>query len=101
MWVLSWWKAESLVGKCTFFFFLFVDHLTTLRGDVRPNIMRLIPSSRKRLAALPVARKQLQDDLRAYIRVIGPALGEIYYGKDVDWAKIQEAAKQSESKKAQ
>ena len=70
-------------------------------GDLRPNIMRLFPSSRKRLAALPDTRKKLQDDLRAYIRVIGPALGEIYYGKEVDWAKIQEATRQSESKKVQ
>lgn len=70
-------------------------------ADVRPNIMRFVPSARKRLAALPNTRKKLQDDLRAYIRVIGPALGEIYYGKEVDWAKIQEAAKQYDAKKVQ
>ena len=70
-------------------------------GDLRPNSIRLIPSSRKRLANLPATRKKLQDDLRAYIRVIGPALGDIYFEKDLDWAKIQEAAKQSETKKAQ
>jgi glycerol-3-phosphate O-acyltransferase / dihydroxyacetone phosphate acyltransferase len=62
--------------------------------DLRPNIMRLFPSARKRLAALPAMRKDLQDDLRAFIRSIGPALGEIYYGAEVDWTKIQEQAKQ-------
>ena len=61
-------------------------------SDLRPNLMRLFPSSRKRLAALPETRKRLRDDLRAYIRKIGPALGEIYYGKDLDWAKIAEAS---------
>jgi glycerol-3-phosphate O-acyltransferase/dihydroxyacetone phosphate acyltransferase len=60
--------------------------------SLRAHIMRFFPSSRKRLAALPAKRKQLQDDLRAYIRLIGPALGEIYYGKEVDWAKIQETS---------
>jgi glycerol-3-phosphate O-acyltransferase/dihydroxyacetone phosphate acyltransferase len=58
--------------------------------DLRPYVMRLFPSTRRRLAALPQTRKALQDDLRAFIKMIGPALGEIYYGKDLDWAKIQE-----------
>jgi glycerol-3-phosphate O-acyltransferase/dihydroxyacetone phosphate acyltransferase len=62
---------------------------------LRPHIMRLMPSSRKRLAELPAKRKLLQDDLRAYIRKIGPALGDIYYGKNLDWAKIQEKTKES------
>ena len=61
--------------------------------DLRPNIMRLFPSARKRLAALPATRTELQDDLRAFIRSIGPALGEVYFGADLDWAKIQEQSK--------
>jgi hypothetical protein len=32
--------------------------------DLRPFFMRLLPSTRKRLAALPGIRKSLQDDLR-------------------------------------
>jgi glycerol-3-phosphate O-acyltransferase / dihydroxyacetone phosphate acyltransferase len=67
--------------------------------DLRPNLMRLMPSSRKRLAALPAKRKQLQDDLRGFIRTIGPNLGEIYFGKDVDWTKIQERPKVDDVKK--
>jgi glycerol-3-phosphate O-acyltransferase / dihydroxyacetone phosphate acyltransferase len=62
-------------------------------NDLRPTLMRLFPSARKRLAALPSVRKDLQDDLRAFIRSIGPALGEIYYGSDLDWTKIQEQSK--------
>ena len=38
-------------------------------------------------------RTELQDDLRAFIRSIGPALGEVYFGADLDWAKIQEQSK--------
>lgn len=40
--------------------------------DLRPFFMRLMPSTRKRLAALPSIRKSLQDDLRAFIKSIGP-----------------------------
>jgi glycerol-3-phosphate O-acyltransferase / dihydroxyacetone phosphate acyltransferase len=58
--------------------------------DLRPHIMRLYPSTRKRLAALPALRKELQDDLRTYLRKIGPKLGDIYFDKTVDWQKIQE-----------
>lgn len=82
--------------------------------DFRPYVMRLFPSSRKRLAQLPETRKRLQEDLRSFIRSIGkssppfrlfsdintqtlrivqpagPAVGEIYFGKDLDWKAIQE-----------
>ncbi|KAL9183484.1 hypothetical protein ACHAXT_004340 [Thalassiosira profunda] len=56
--------------------------------DLRPYVMRLIPSARKRLTALPATRKALQADLREIIKQIGPSLGEIYYGKDLDWKVI-------------
>ena len=56
--------------------------------DLRPYVMRLIPSARKRLKALPATRKALQADLREIIKQIGPSLGEIYYGKDLDWKVI-------------
>jgi len=50
--------------------------------------MRMIPSARKRLAALPATRKALRADLRAVIRHIGPSLGDIYYEKEVNWQEI-------------
>ena len=56
--------------------------------DLRPYLMRMIPSARKRLAALPATRTALRADLRAIIRVIGPSLGAIYYEKDLNWQKI-------------
>ncbi|KAL7546676.1 hypothetical protein ACHAWF_010006 [Thalassiosira exigua] len=56
--------------------------------DLRPYVMRMIPSARKRLAALPAIRKALRADLRSMIRDIGPTMGDIYYEKDVNWAKI-------------
>lgn len=56
--------------------------------DLRPYVMKLIPSARKRLTALPATRKALRKDLRKMIRLIGPSLGELYYGKQLDWQKI-------------
>lgn len=61
--------------------------------DLRPYVMKLYPSSRKRLAALPQTRKNLQRDLRKFIKKLGPVLGEIYYKKDLDWGAIQEKAR--------
>jgi glycerol-3-phosphate O-acyltransferase/dihydroxyacetone phosphate acyltransferase len=61
--------------------------------DVRPYFMRLLPSVRRRLAALPATRRRLQADLRAFIKKLGPALGEIYYGKDLDWKAIIEKSR--------
>ena len=58
--------------------------------DLRPYVMRLIPSARRRLAALPATRKALRADLRKMIRKIGPSLGDIYYEKDLNWQKIME-----------
>lgn len=63
--------------------------------DLRPYYMRLFPSSRRRLHALPSMRKELQADLRSFIKRVGPALGEIYYGKELDWAQIQEKSRKS------
>lgn len=56
--------------------------------DLRPYVMKLIPSARKRLAALPATRKALRDDLRAQIRKIGPSLGNLYFDKELNWAEI-------------
>lgn len=58
--------------------------------DLRPYYMRLFPSSRRRLQALPQIRRELQAEMRSFIKRVGPALGEIYYGKQLDWAQIQE-----------
>mmetsp|Transcript_24282 Transcript_24282/g.38100 ORF Transcript_24282/g.38100 Transcript_24282/m.38100 type:complete len:663 (-) Transcript_24282:87-2075(-) len=56
--------------------------------DLRPYVMKLIPSARRRLTALPATRKALRKDLRKMIRLIGPSLGELYYEKQLDWQKI-------------
>jgi glycerol-3-phosphate O-acyltransferase/dihydroxyacetone phosphate acyltransferase len=63
--------------------------------DLIPYYMRLFPSSRRRLRALPATRKQLQVDLRAFIKKVGPALGDIYYGKELNWQQIQEKSRLS------
>lgn len=56
--------------------------------DLRPYVMRMMPSARRRLAALPATRRALRTDLRAMIRDIGPSLGDIYYEKDLNWKQI-------------
>lgn len=58
--------------------------------DLRPYLMRLFPSSRRRLAALPATRRELQKDLRKFVKKMGPSLGELYYEKNPDWLAIQE-----------
>jgi hypothetical protein len=80
--------------------------------DLRPYVMRLFPSARRRLAKLPATRKALKAELRAMVKKIGPSMGklqipfhaanltkkshqavlsaaDIYYEKDLDWQKIQ------------
>ena len=56
--------------------------------DLKPYAMQMIPSARKRLAALPAIRRALQIDLRTMIKTIGPSLGTIYYEKEVSWKEI-------------
>ena len=56
--------------------------------DLRPYVFRLIPSTRKRLKALPATRKALRADLRATVRQLGPSLGDIYFEKELNWQKI-------------
>lgn len=59
-------------------------------NDLRPHLMLLFPTTRSRLQALPVTRRALQKDLRAFIKRIGPELGDLYYENKVDWAALQE-----------
>jgi glycerol-3-phosphate O-acyltransferase / dihydroxyacetone phosphate acyltransferase len=78
--------------------FAYVGIIVTEAGmvdakDLRPWVMKLFPSSRTRLAALPQTRANLQRDLRHFIKKLGPVLGEIYYTKDLDWGAIQEQAR--------
>jgi glycerol-3-phosphate O-acyltransferase/dihydroxyacetone phosphate acyltransferase len=70
---------------------------------VRPYLMRLSPRTRHKLATLPERRRALQADLRAFIKAIGPGLGELYYAENLDWQRIMEASKseRTEPKKGQ
>lgn len=56
--------------------------------DLKPYFLRLLPSTRKRLRALPQQRRELRRDLRAFVKKVGPAFGELYHGTSVDWAQI-------------
>jgi glycerol-3-phosphate O-acyltransferase/dihydroxyacetone phosphate acyltransferase len=66
--------------------------------DLKPYFLRLLPSTRRRLRALPKRRRELQRDLRAFVKKVGPAFGELYHGKSVDWTQITyELSKKSEA----
>ncbi len=56
--------------------------------DLKPYILRLLPSTRRRLRALPKQRRELRRDLRAFIKKVGPAFGELYHQKSVDWTQM-------------
>mmetsp|Transcript_12590 Transcript_12590/g.18891 ORF Transcript_12590/g.18891 Transcript_12590/m.18891 type:complete len:651 (-) Transcript_12590:4-1956(-) len=55
--------------------------------DLKPVLKRLYPSSRRRLAALPELRRELQIEVRQFVKKIGPTLGKVYSEKEVDWAE--------------
>merc|ERR1711862_909505 len=85
------------IALCAFSipFFAYLGIMATEAGminlkDLRPYYMRLFPSSRRRLSALPAVRKQLQSDLRSFVRELGPTLGDLYYEKELNWREIQE-----------
>lgn len=68
---------------------------------LRPYFMRLSSRTRHRLANLPEKRKKLQADLRAFIKSIGPGLGELYYAEYPDWQRIMDVSAKADTKKDQ
>jgi len=63
--------------------------------DLRPYIVRIFPSSRRRLSTLPAFRKELQQKLRLFIKEVSPIMGEVYYEKDLDWHLIHQKWRKS------
>ncbi|CAN0325267.1 unnamed protein product [Discosporangium mesarthrocarpum] len=53
--------------------------------DIKPLLNRLRPSNRKIMNELPQMRRELQRDLRAFVRKVGPELGPIYTDPDLNW----------------
>jgi glycerol-3-phosphate O-acyltransferase/dihydroxyacetone phosphate acyltransferase len=75
--------------------FSYMGIVTTEAGmvelkDLKPIFKRLFPSTRRRMLKLPGERKTLQNDLRDFIKTIGPSLGEVYSEKKLDWADFQQ-----------
>jgi glycerol-3-phosphate O-acyltransferase/dihydroxyacetone phosphate acyltransferase len=62
--------------------------------DLKPFYMRVLPSARRRLLALPAIRRQLQIDIREFVRTVGPSLGDVYSMKTMDWAAFQQSSRQ-------
>lgn len=79
--------------------FSYMGIVTTEAGmvdlkHIRPILKRLFPSSKRRMMKLPEERKELQKDLRDFIRKIGPSLGDVYTNKELDWADFQHTVRQ-------
>lgn len=79
--------------------FSYMGIVTTEAGmvdlkHIKPILKRLFPSARKRMMKLPQERKQLQKELREFIKKIGPSLGDVYSNKELDWADFQQAVRQ-------
>jgi len=58
--------------------------------DLKPYFLRLLPSTRKRLRALPKQRRQLRIDLRLFVKKVGPAFGELYHAPKVDFKQVHD-----------
>jgi glycerol-3-phosphate O-acyltransferase / dihydroxyacetone phosphate acyltransferase len=89
------WDISTIsVALWSFPVFSYMGIVTTEAGmisfkDLKPHIMRLYPSTRRRMLALPAVRRALQEDLRNFIRKIGPSLGDVYTEKTFDWTDFQ------------
>jgi len=84
-------------------FFSYIGIMSTDAGvislkDVRPFVIRLIPSTRKRQIALVAIRQELQSDLRRLIKKYSRSLfGDVYYEKEIQWNKIEEMSRKRSS----
>lgn len=68
--------------------------------DLKPALMRLLPSTKNRILALPAKRLQLQKDIREFVKSVGPSvLGDVYFEKTVDWAQFQQVTRRQSTPK--
>jgi hypothetical protein len=96
------WPTIALAFWC-FPLFSYMGIVTTEAGmvdlkDLKPILIRIFPSTRRRLLALPDIRRELQKDLREFVRAIGPSLGELYTDKTLNWADFQQTLRQEKEK---
>lgn len=90
----DWDIATISVALWSLPIFSYMGIVTTEAGmisfkDLKPHIMRLYPSTRRRMLALPAVRRALQEDLKNFIKKIGPSLGDVYTEKTFDWTDFQ------------
>ncbi|CAM9294427.1 unnamed protein product [Phaeothamnion confervicola] len=82
--------------------FSYAGVMTTQAGmvdlkDLKPMLMRLRPTIRAELEELKVERKELQEELRAFVKRVGPSLGPIYEAADIKWGKVMNSHKSEEN----
>jgi len=104
LYMLTDWDTPTIaLAFCSFPLFSYMGIVTTEAGmvdlkDVKPYLKRLFPSTRRRLLALPDTRHNLQNDLREFVKTIGPSLGDLYTDKKLNWADFQQHARQEKEK---
>jgi glycerol-3-phosphate O-acyltransferase/dihydroxyacetone phosphate acyltransferase len=99
----DWDLPTIALAFWSFPLFSYMGIVTTEAGmvdlkDLKPILIRIFPSTRRRLLALPDIRRELQKDLREFVRAIGPSLGELYTDKTLNWADFQQALRQEKEK---
>lgn len=99
----DWDIPTVLLAFWSFPIFSYMGIVTTEAGmvdlkDLKPYLKRLVPSTRGRLFALPDTRRELQRDLREFVRTIGPSLGKLYTDKELNWADFQQNTRQNKEK---
>eukprot|EP00927_Polykrikos_kofoidii_P080917 TRINITY_DN7795_c0_g1_i1.p1 TRINITY_DN7795_c0_g1~~TRINITY_DN7795_c0_g1_i1.p1 ORF type:complete len:705 (-),score=131.20 TRINITY_DN7795_c0_g1_i1:24-2093(-) len=103
--LFSSWSSQSiivsmfLVPLMSFFGMKASEQGIHAYHDLVPLLKRVFQDQRREQDALPLRRAKLQKRLQQAVRKYGPRLGDIYYGKEVDWAR-EMAAMQGKDKKA-
>ncbi|CAM9482234.1 unnamed protein product, partial [Laminaria digitata] len=93
MMLTSWDFSSKVLAVLCFPLFSYAGVVGTASGmvdlkDLKPLLNRLRPSCRSLMNELPALRRELQQDLRAFIKRVGPELGPIYTDPDLNWGDL-------------
>lgn len=93
MTLTTWSLSTKVLVMLCFPVFSYAGVIGTASGmvdlkDMKPLLNRLRPSSREMMDKLPVIRRALQKDVRAFVKRVGPELGSIYTDPDLKWGDL-------------
>ena len=70
--------------------------------DIKPRLLRTLPSYRRKAELLPHTRRKLQKEIREFIQEHTEVLGPLYSSYKIDWKEYMEnKTKQLEEKKGE